>query len=145
MHKRTGKTNGDVSGLDLSTLKYFYPLSLIVSAVTFLVTGLVFGPFLATGMLVGGIFGILNLGLIVLLSIFVLDPVRQNPVIAFLVFTFKIPIIYGVLVALFMSGKIDLMGFAAGFQLFIITLFVYLIAAHFSGQRLLVGKGDDTA
>ena len=145
MPKRTGTTEGGVRGLDLSVLRFFYPTSAFITAVAFLLTSAIYNQDLALGVTVGGIFGMVNLALITSLSISVLDPKKQNPIIAFLVLTLKVPIVYGILIALFMSGNVNLLGFAIGFQIFILTLIIYLVAAHLVGVQMQRRKGDETA
>jgi len=139
-----GKTYGGSTGLDLTALRLFYPLSILVTFVIYLAARDLFSSTLSTGILAGGVFGVLNLGLITYLVVTVLDPVKQNPLIAFLILAVKVPIVYGLLFVLFAGKLIDLMGFAIGFQVFIVNLLIHASVAHIVNNRMQVRKGDET-
>jgi len=139
-----GKTYGGYNGPDLTALRLFYPISVLVTFVIYLIMRDLTSSTLSTGILAGGIFGVLNLGLIIYLVVSVLDPVKQNPLIAFLILAIKVPIVYGLLFMLFAGKLIDLLGFTIGFQVFIVNLLVYAAAAHILNNRLQVRKGDET-
>ena len=144
MPERMGKTYGGSTGLDLTALRLFYPLSILVTFVIYLVARDLFSSTLSTGILAGGVFGVLNLGLIIYLVVSVLDPVKQNPLIAFLILAVKVPIVYGLLFMLFAGKLIDLMGFAIGFQVFIVNLLIHAAVAHIVKNRMQIRKGDVT-
>ena len=138
-----GKTEKDVGGLDLSALKPFYPVSFVVALTAWTVVYFLSGMHMASGVAVGCLFGTINISIISVLAVAVLHPVKRNPVIATLTLVLKVPITYGILIALFASEAIDLIGFVIGFQLFFITLFIYLITyQHLQSGRSLK-KGDD--
>ncbi len=145
MQKQKGKIEGSLSGLNLSVLGKFYPLSVLATVFVSLPVWSIYNPDLAYGVLFGGLFGTVNTWLIARLAASILDPVRQNPRMAVITVMLKVPIVYGILALAFSFRWFDPMGFAIGFQLFFILLFIYVIAAHLILSQKRDGVGDDAA
>ncbi len=132
----------DVNGLDYAILKKIFPICAIVTGLVTLFAYIFFGASLAYGIVYGGLFGVVNTWLIVLLVRSVLDPSRQNIIIAALVFFAKIPIVYGVLILSFYLKLVNLVGFAVGLQVFLVTLLVYAVILN--AKHMHAGQqGDD--
>lgn len=101
------------------------------------------GTDLAIGTAVGGLFGIINLLIIIILTRSTLDPVRRNPYLAAFTLTIKIPVIYGVLIYLFAGGSVDILGFAIGFQLFLTSLLIFLAVTSLLTARHIGNQGGN--
>jgi hypothetical protein len=131
-----------VNGLDYAIFKKIFPICAIVTGLVTLLSYIFFGASFACGIVYGGLFGVVNTWLIWLLVRSVLDPSRQNYIIAALVFFTKIPIVYGVLILSFYLKLVNLVGFAVGLQLFLVTLLVYAVILN--AKRIPAGqRGDD--
>jgi len=133
----------DVKGPDFSILRRIYPVGAVLTICAFILVDRFIYHDLAIGILSGGIFGILNTWLIVLLTRSTIDPDARNPVIASLVFFVKIPIVYGILIFAFMKQLIHPAGFAIGLQLFLLTLLCYGALLYFRHTRAMQRQGDD--
>jgi hypothetical protein len=132
-----------VRGLEFSILRKIYPVGAIVAICAFIVADRVAGRDLALGILTGGIFGVVNTWLIVNLTFSVIDDDHRNPLLALLIFTVKIPVVYGLLFWAFSKQLINLVGFAIGFQLFLLTLLMYGGVLYVKSCRKIREQGDD--
>jgi hypothetical protein len=132
-----------VTGLELSNLNKFYPVSALLTGIVFVCALFIAPTGVAYGTLIGGVFGITNTWLIVRLTESVLDSEKRNPVVAATILVLKLPVVYGFLILSFLLGWNNPLGFAVGFQLFFITLFIWVISTHLLTRRMRASRGDD--
>lgn len=126
--------------LDSLFLKKIYLVSAILTVPAFLCAWYWFGFSPASGVVIGGVFGIVNTHIIYWLTRCTLIPSSRNPIQAVIAFTLKIPIVWGLLILGFSMKWIDPIGFLVGFQVFILSIVAVAIQHHVSSEKASSGQ-----
>ncbi len=121
--------------LDHTFLISLYPVSFVLTVLGSACALIWFGHNIATGVAIGGIFGILNTSLIASLTGCTLIPSSRNPGLAAVFFVLKVPVVWGLLILGFSQKLIDPIGFVAGFQVFILSIVIFAIYSHIKIHR----------
>jgi Na+-translocating ferredoxin:NAD+ oxidoreductase RnfE subunit len=128
--------------LERPFLAKVYLVSALLTLSAFFLSQFWFSFHFALGVAAGGFFAIANTHIIAWLTSAAIDQTVRIPVKAIIAFTVKVPIVWGLLILAFASGWFDLLGFVAGFQVFVLSLVLTAIRASRVQGKPTGGHGE---